>query len=150
MRRSREHADAPARLLSGLVPPCPPAGLRARCLEAARRAAVAQPGASAPQAAQGPDLWSRLWESRPLRLAWAATVTGLIVANGVLSLPRWTAPVSTESPFLVAAASREPELAAVIDLPAMPPWCLPYPERGDLIGGAQPSISDPTRRGRNQ
>ena len=61
--------------LHGLRPPGAPPGLRRRTLDAARAVGAAP--------AQEPErsLTDRAWESRPLRLAWAAGLALLIGAN---------------------------------------------------------------------
>ena len=41
------------------------------------------------------DFWTSIWESRPLRLAWAATVVALLAAN--LILPRFERKQQSES-----------------------------------------------------
>ena len=41
------------------------------------------------------DFWTTIWESRPLRLAWAATVVALLAAN--LILPRFERKQQSES-----------------------------------------------------
>lgn len=68
------------RPLFGLRPPGAPPGLRRRAVDVARAAGVedlATGGAPAP----APSLTDRLWESRPLRLAWAAVFAALIGVN---------------------------------------------------------------------
>lgn len=63
------------RLFEGLEMPKPPPHLRARVLAAARDAAT-----------ETPDVWSRIWHHRGLRLAWAAAVV-LLLAGHLLVLP---------------------------------------------------------------
>ncbi|MCG6947751.1 MAG: hypothetical protein LJE93_02395 [Acidobacteria bacterium] len=63
------------RLFEGLETPEPPPHLRARVLAAARDTATGTP-----------DVWSRIWHHRGLRLAWAATVV-LLLAGHLLTLP---------------------------------------------------------------
>ncbi len=62
-------------LLSGLEIPAPPDVLRARVLSAAHGALVHAP----------PDVWTRLARSRPLRLAWAASVLLLLGGHLLVS-----------------------------------------------------------------
>jgi len=57
---------------AGLDVPGPPAALRESVLGKAREALAREPV---------PDSWTRIWESRPARLAWATCVVGLVVAN---------------------------------------------------------------------
>jgi hypothetical protein len=71
--------DPVERLLAALAPPPPPEELRARALVRAR-AALAAPAR--------PDLFTRLFESRPLRVAWGAAVALLVLGHVVLSFPR--------------------------------------------------------------
>jgi hypothetical protein len=66
------------RLFDGLEPAPPPAELRSRALNAARARSALQPDA---------DLWSRLWNHRGLRLAWAAAVVVLLAGHIVVSSP---------------------------------------------------------------
>jgi len=75
MKNEHDHEDE--RLFVGLEPPPPPADLRART-QAAAREAMARPSA--------PDVWSRIWHHRGLRLAWAAAVV-LLLAGHVLVNP---------------------------------------------------------------
>ena len=97
-----------ARLLAAIEEPEPPRGLRGRALAGASAAGARKPAV---------DAWRRLWESRPLRLAWAVAVVLLLAANVIIrtgspSHPRTAAPV---------AASKEHEdsreLQAIIELP---------------------------------
>ncbi len=71
--KNKDHVDL-ERLLPGLEPPPPPAGLRVRAVAAARERMAAAPA---------PDLWSRIWNNRGLRLAWAGAVA-LLLAGHVL------------------------------------------------------------------
>jgi hypothetical protein len=93
---------------AGLSPPGPPAEARGRVLALAREA-LAEPVA--------PDVWTRIWGSRPLRLAWAACVLILIVGHLLISV---RAPRRGAVPALPAAGSSGElgrELAAVATLP---------------------------------
>ena len=75
MKRKRDpNSD---RLLRGMVPPQPPPDLRSRVLQAACERATTDARA---------DLWSRLWNNRGLRLAWASAATLLLAAHLVLGL----------------------------------------------------------------
>ncbi len=60
------------RLFEGLEMPKPPPHLRARVLAAARDAAT-----------ETPDVWSRIWLHRGLRLAWVTSVV-LLLAGHIL------------------------------------------------------------------
>ena len=66
---------------SGFNAPEPPAELR----EATLAAATSRWSHTAP-----PDGWRRIWESKPLRLVWTATVVVLVAWNA--ALPRKVAP----------------------------------------------------------
>ena len=57
------------RLMKSLEPPQPPPDLRSKALAAARSRMSADPI---------PDFWSRVWNHRGLRQAWAATVVLLV------------------------------------------------------------------------
>ena len=67
-----EEPGSVERLLAGLGPPEQPRGLQERTLRGAREALAREAGR---------DLWTRIWESRPLRLAWAATVAVLVICH---------------------------------------------------------------------
>jgi hypothetical protein len=67
--RHDHHLD---RLLDELEPPAPPQSLRAKAIAAARNAAVVEPQL---------DLWSAIWNSPALRLAWAASVVALVAGH---------------------------------------------------------------------
>jgi hypothetical protein len=66
------------RLFEGLDPAPPPSELRSKALQAARARAAAEPDE---------DLWSRLWNHRGLRLAWAATILVLLAGHLAVSPP---------------------------------------------------------------
>ena len=104
------HDDELTRLLAAVAEEEPPRGLRERALTAANDAR--------PEVEEA-DPWRRLWESRPLRLAWAIAVALLLAANvvsrtGSPSHPRTAAPV---------AAAKEHqdshELQAIVALPGI-------------------------------
>ena len=65
------------RMMDGLEPPQPPPDLRSKTLAAARARMAA---------GSNPDIWSRIWNHRGLRLAWAAAVV-LLVAGHALFVP---------------------------------------------------------------
>lgn len=104
---SDDHEEM-ARLLAAIEEPEPPRALRGRALARASAAGARKPAV---------DAWRRLWESRPLRLAWAVAVALLLAANVIIrtgspSHPRMAAPI---------AASKEHqnsrELQAIVELP---------------------------------
>ena len=107
-------------VLAGLEPPPPPRELRARVLAAARHVAFEEPE---------PDLWTRVWNSRGLRLAWAAAVASLVAGhllvgpgNGVTSKPR---------PELMASIASEGHLLEIDQL-------------ARIAGEVRPLLGDPS------
>jgi hypothetical protein len=63
-------------LMSGkMIPPSPPPELKGRAVAAAR---------AAMNRAEEPDVWMRIWGSRLARLAWAASVAGLLFGHVVV------------------------------------------------------------------
>lgn len=80
------------RLMEGLEPPQPPPELRSKALAAAR-------GKLTGEAA--PDVWSRIWIHRGLRLAWAATVV-VLLAGHVLATYSPVGPLGSVEPALIA------------------------------------------------
>ncbi len=69
-------------LFEGLAPPGPPEDLRGKALALAREA-LEQEAVR--------DVWTRIWESRSLRLAWAVAAALLVLANVGWSVRRPTA-----------------------------------------------------------
>lgn len=94
--KNEDHHDV-ERLLVGLEPPPPPAGLRALAVAAARERMAAPPA---------PDLWSRIWNNRGLRLAWAAVVVLLLAAHVLVSRDPGTAFTSNQ-PVIVESQRDE-------------------------------------------
>ena len=89
-----------------LAPPQAPPELRQRVIAAARAAA---------DRADEPDLWARIWESRPVRLAWAASIGALIYGHLVIGgsiAPRSARPAMP----LAAAVEADNELAEIVGL----------------------------------
>ncbi|MCG6963441.1 MAG: hypothetical protein LJE95_09260 [Acidobacteria bacterium] len=106
------------RLLAGLVPPPPPSGTRELALAAARAAGIRE--------VEAEDRWSRLWRSRPARLAWATTVAALLLAHAVLTVERAAQGGLSPSPAPVASRSgNDAELAAIAELPPLRLGLLP-------------------------
>ena len=91
------------RLFAGLGPPPPPADVRARALSAARQKMAETPA---------PDLWSRIWNNRGIRLAWAVTVV-LLVAGHVLVSPNPGAGF-TPSPTVLAGDQRDEQFLEIL------------------------------------
>ncbi len=89
-------------LFDGLTPPGPDARLRARVLASARAGTPARPVR---------DVWTKIWENRWLRVAWATSVIALLVGHGVL-LPRQSGSSST----VMAEARADEELAELVRL----------------------------------
>ncbi len=104
-------------LLRDLAPPDVPRGLREDALAAARTAFASPPR---------PDPWTRLLASRAARLAWAASVATLAVANAIL--PRIVR--HGEAPIASTAARPDPELASIARLPRNDEHTLPALEGG--------------------
>ncbi|MDD5564876.1 MAG: hypothetical protein PHQ91_14270 [Thermoanaerobaculaceae bacterium] len=105
---SDDHEEM-AQLLAALEEPEPPRALRARALAGAEEAWT--------RGGPAADRWRRLWESRPLRLAWAAAVVLLVGANLALRTGSRARPPA--SPAAAAAQERAglQELQAVVELP---------------------------------
>ena len=60
-------------------------------------------------------VWDRLWESRPLRAAWAATTLGLLVTHVALSVT----PESRRPAANVASREQADELRELLALPTV-------------------------------
>ncbi len=91
------------RLLPGLEPPPPPAGLRSRAVAAARDSMTAAPA---------PDRWSRIWNSRALRLAWAGAVALLLAGHVLISGDPGS--VFTPNPPVMADTQRDEHLIEIL------------------------------------
>ncbi len=121
--------DESARLLAALREPEPPGALRARALAGAR-AAWERPA----------DRWLALWESRPMRIAWAAAVVLLAAANiGVRVAPHAGPRARMASPTQADAANDD--LQAITALPRL------RPEYADVLS-AGPAAAAPKRNPR--
>jgi hypothetical protein len=97
------------RLLAGLAPPEPPPGLQERVLRGARQALAREVGR---------DAWTRIWESRPLRIAWAVSAGVLVICHiGITEVRSARTPTAGQT----ARAAREGngELAAIGRLPRL-------------------------------
>lgn len=100
--------DALHVLTKGLEPPLPPAWLRDLAIAGATPA-LARP--------VPPDPWRRIWESRPARLAWAATVLALVAGNLLLPAPR---PMTSAARAGLMRATDALAIAEVRDVAALP------------------------------
>jgi hypothetical protein len=123
--------DPVRRLLDRVELPPPPADLEARSLAAARTAMARTP--------VRPDLWTRLWDSRPARLAWAAAVAGLVLGHVVLSLPDRPVAARLGPPLLLAGAPPDHELAEATELPRLRSWSLPQLDTTSVPRPAPPA-----------
>ena len=94
-------------LLAKLEPPPPPPTLRDQVLH--RAGAILDLRIKR-------DRWTRVYGSRPLRAAWAATFLCLLLAN--VFLPR-ASRGSHRSWFLMEAAWRTPELLQAVSIPRL-------------------------------
>jgi len=84
------------RLFDGLRPPQPPPELRERVLLEAQAVPATEPLL---------DVWTRIWENRWLRMAWAASVLVLLTGNLILI------PGQPEPAIVIAEASVDEEVA---------------------------------------
>jgi hypothetical protein len=97
------------KLLSGLVPPELPHELQERVLRGARRALAHEAGR---------DVWTRIWESRPLRVAWALSVVVLAVCHfGITELR--SGPASAARQAAQSGRAGNGEVAAIGRLPRL-------------------------------
>ena len=96
---------AAERLFEGLEPAPPPAELRSRTLQAARSRA----GVEADE-----DLWSRLWNHRGLRLAWAASAAASLLAGHIAMSPPILGRGPTGDSALVADRGGDEYLGGVL------------------------------------
>ena len=113
MTRRTDSAGTSANPLGGLAPPGAPPELRARVLAASRVALRAEPSR--------PDRWSLLWASRPLRLAWAASVLLLLAGHAVLVRPSHPRIEAAALPLSRSVSDADTELAAIGRLPRLDP-----------------------------
>jgi len=101
MKRDK-HRD----VFEGLHVPHAPAELRRRVLDAV---------AESDHRDASPTIWDRLWESRPLRVAWGLATLGLLLANAGLSLP--TSAPRSEGDTRTADRSQVREARELLALP---------------------------------
>jgi anti-sigma-K factor RskA len=95
-------------LLGDLDTPEPPSALKSMVLQATAEALNRPPA---------PDIWTRIWDSRPLRLAWAATVSALIAGHLAVTAVQQ----QPEPPAMTVSNLTEvdQELAEISDLPRL-------------------------------
>ena len=91
-------------LMKGLVPPQPPPELRAKTLAAAHRRMEAE---------SAPDRWSRIWNHRGIRLAWAASVM-LLLAGHVLATLSPIGPITEVDPLLMAQNGGDEQMVGLL------------------------------------
>jgi hypothetical protein len=107
-------------LLRRVRPAGPPSDLRDRSLAAAREAR---------HRAVRPDVWTRVWSNRPLRIAWAASLAAVLVAHAALTVRDTSNPVpetaAQRGAYLVASTVPDDELRALVDLPSIATDTLP-------------------------
>lgn len=126
-------------LFPGLEVPGPPDDLRRQVLDRATNAMGAEPRR---------DPWARLWESRPARLAWAASILALVAGHVLLPTGNGTAPQGTrlargDSPARVQAKATRTdgdyrdELSAIADLPKLSLEGRPMAAPVDLDGAGR-------------
>lgn len=111
----RGRSSLPLERLDGLRPPDPPAELRGQVVAAAAAALASGAGA---------DIWTRLWTSRPLRLAWGATVVALVLAHVVVTPRSRLTARHNQVPAAVSAPHFDGELAEIARLPQIDPSAL--------------------------
>jgi hypothetical protein len=115
---------------AGLAPPGLPPELRERVLAVAREA-LAGPGE--------PDVWTRIWESRPLRIVWAVAASLLVIANIGISGKRPSGvAVSRHDARVERDMTRE--LSSLVALPPIDETVRP------LVGRAAADTSSPERK----
>jgi hypothetical protein len=134
MNDDREIRD---RVLGGLRTPEPPRELDSRVLREAT-AALARRSRR--------DVWTRLWESRPLRVAWATVALALLAANAVLPGRRHPESVSAAGPPASMAPREANELRAVARLPRIDLATLPGGEGAAPSRVEQPRPAHPRAR----
>jgi len=105
----KERPNGKERLFPGLRVPEPPEDLRGQVLSRARQALE-----------RGPrhDLWARIWESRPVRLAWGASILALVVCHLVVPVGDG-GPAREPSTLARSESDDQEELAVIADLPTI-------------------------------
>ncbi len=121
----------------GLAPPGPPEGLRAQVLARAREALEQEAGR---------DVWTRIWESRSLRLAWAAAAALLVLANVGWSVRRPTALEAASRTGSRAEREAARELVSVVSVSPLDEDVQPLVGRA-AAEGTPSGIGAPSPRG---
>jgi hypothetical protein len=133
---SREQKGGHESPFPGLDVPGPPEVLEESVLGKAREALARDPV---------PDCWTRIWESRPARLAWSACVMGLIAAN--VAVGSWKRSPGDPSPVVAdqAPSSAEEEIIELGRLPRLDVGLLADERtaRPVLPGQSAPATPDP-------
>ncbi len=117
-----------------MVPPGPPPGLKGRAVAAAREAM---------NRGEEPDVWMRIWGSRPVRLAWAVSVGVLLFGHLLIG---GATPAGSDGPAfpLAAVVGTDDELAEIIGLQRvtvdLPGWELG--SRNAIVHAAQSTESE--------
>lgn len=140
MNDGQKDGEAP---FSGLVPPAPPAALRERVLQKAREA-LAREG--------GSDVWTRIWECRPLRVAWAAATLLLVAAHLIITVRPPASPRRASEPAVAPVWDPEGELAAVAGLSPLNEELLPRLDASAIAPAVRPgpAPSAPAKRIRKE
>jgi hypothetical protein len=130
--------DTVSRLLDRVEPPAPPTELEGRSLAAARTA-MARPAART-------DIWTRLWESRTARFAWAAALAALVLGHVILSVPAREGTARPGAHLYLAGNVLDPELAEATELPRLRSGHLPQLDTTIVPRPAAPADQTPERR----
>ena len=117
-------------LFPGLRPPAPPPELRRKVLRTAAEALAAEPTR---------DIWTRVWESRPLRLAWAASVLILLAGHLLVSAHAPWRGAARSHPSAETSREAGRELATVVTLP-------PIDETAEPLAGTGSHDAEPAHR----
>jgi hypothetical protein len=94
-------------LVGDLETPEPPPALKSMVLQATAEVLNRPPA---------PDIWTRIWESRPLRLAWAATISLLIAGHLAVTAVQQPEPAAMTVSNLTEV---DQELVEISDLPRL-------------------------------
>lgn len=134
----KETRGTPADPLAGLAPPEAPPELRARVLAASRAALLAEP--------EPRDRWKTVWDSRPLRLAWAASLLLLVAGHAVLVRPSRPRTEAAALPLSRSVGEADAELAAIGHLPPLDPDARPLSAgSGEPSTRSRPSSPEPSK-----